>query len=91
MVAGCPSIRLWRSPLRPPVTRVHALSEPVLDLLFNPPDSATAEMDPLRKLARALQSIDVAEAVTDLGGQLMATDDPHGTGASPKEALVNVR
>jgi hypothetical protein len=33
----------------------------------------------------------VGEAVTDLVGQLMATDDPHGTGASPGEASRYVR
>jgi hypothetical protein len=33
----------------------------------------------------------VSEAVTDLVGQLMATDDPHGTGASPDEASRNFR
>jgi hypothetical protein len=39
----------------------------------------------------AFQPIDVGEAVADLFGQLMATDDPHGTGTFPKGASRNVR
>jgi hypothetical protein len=73
------------------MTRVHALSEPALDLLFDPPDRAPTEMDPLREQTRTLQPVDMSEAVTDLVGQLMATDDPHGTGASPNGALRDVR
>jgi hypothetical protein len=91
MAAGGPSIEFSRSPLRSPVTRVYALPKPALDLLLDPPDRATAEMDPLREQTRTLQPIDVGEAVTDPVGQLMATDDPHGAGASPSEASRDVR
>ena len=74
-----------------PVTRVHALSEPALDLVFDPPDRARAEMDPMREQTRTLHTVDVPEAITDFVGQLMATDDPHGTGASPNETSPNIR
>jgi hypothetical protein len=49
-------------------------------------DRAPAKMDPLREQTRAFQPIDLGKAITDLVGQLMATDDPHGTGAFPNGA-----
>jgi hypothetical protein len=48
-----------RSPFRPPVTRLHALPEPALDLLLDPPDRAGAEMHPSREQTRMFQPIDV--------------------------------
>ncbi len=76
---------------RSPITRADALPKPALDLLLDPADRATTEMDPLREQTRTFQPVDLGEAVTDFVGQLMASDDSHGTGAFLKGASRNVR
>jgi hypothetical protein len=91
MAAGIPGSSTLGSLFRSPITRVDALPKPALDLLFDPPDRAAAEMNPLREQTRTFQPVDVGEAVTDFVDQLMATDDPHGTGAFPNGASRNVR
>jgi hypothetical protein len=53
--------------------------------------SLPVTMDPLREQTCAFQPVDVGEAVTDFVGQLMASDDSHGTGASSKGASRNIR
>jgi hypothetical protein len=91
MAAGIPGSGASRSSFRSPVTRVHALPKPTLDLLLDPSNSAGAEMDALREQTRTFQPVNVGKAVADFVGQLMATDDPHGTAASPDAASRDVR